>query len=57
MITKREIIDKKSQIPEEGSLDNNFRNDTKSKGFSMIEVAAGRPLLCCSSCIEITLLQ
>ena len=45
MITKREIIDYKSQIPEEGSLDNNSRNDTKSKGFSMIEVVVGIALV------------
>jgi len=45
MITKREIIDKKSQIPAEGSLDNNSRNDTKSKGFSMIEVVVGIALV------------
>jgi prepilin-type N-terminal cleavage/methylation domain-containing protein len=45
MITKREIIDKKSQIPDEGSLDNNSRNDTKSKGFSMIEVVVGIALV------------
>ncbi len=45
MITKREIIDKKSQIPEEGSLDNNSRNDTKTKGFSMIEVVVGIALV------------
>jgi len=45
MITKREIIDKKSQIPEEGSVDNNSRNDTKSKGFSMIEVVVGIALV------------
>jgi prepilin-type N-terminal cleavage/methylation domain-containing protein len=45
MITKRELIDKKSQIPEEGSLDNNSRNDTKSKGFSMIEVMVGIALV------------
>jgi hypothetical protein len=32
MITKREIFDKKSQVPGEGSLDNNSRNDAKSKG-------------------------
>ena len=45
MITKREIFDKKSQIPGEGSLDNNSRNDTKSKGFSMIEVVVGIALV------------
>ncbi len=45
MITKREIIDKKSQIPGEGSLDNNSRNDAKSKGFSMIEVVVGIALV------------
>jgi len=45
MITKREIIDKKSQIPDEGSLDNNSRNDTKNKGFSMIEVVVGIALV------------
>ena len=45
MITKREIFDKKSQIPGEGSLDNNSRNDAKSKGFSMIEVVVGMALV------------
>ena len=45
MITKREIFDKKSQIPGEGSLDNNSRNDAKSKGFSMIEVVVGIALV------------
>lgn len=45
MITKRELIDKKSRIPEEGSLDNNPRNDAKSKGFSMIEVVVGIALV------------
>jgi len=45
MITKRELIDKKSQIPEEGSVDNNPRNNTKSKGFSMIEVVVGIALV------------
>ncbi len=45
MITKRKVIAKKSQIPEEGSLDNNSRNDTKSKGFSMIEVVVGIALV------------
>lgn len=45
MITKREIIDKKSQIPGEGLLDNNSRNDAKSKGFSMIEVVVGIALV------------
>ena len=45
MITKREIFDKKSQIPDEGSLDNNSRNDAKSKGFSMIEVVVGIALV------------
>jgi prepilin-type N-terminal cleavage/methylation domain-containing protein len=45
MITKREIFDKKSQIPDEGSLDNNSRNDTKNKGFSMIEVVVGIALV------------
>ena len=45
MITKRELIDKKSQIPQEGSLDNTSRNDTESKGFSMIEVVVGIALV------------
>jgi len=45
MITKRGIIDKKSQVPDEGLLDNNSRNDTKSKGFSMIEVVVGIALV------------
>ena len=45
MITKREIFDKKSQVPGEGSLDNNSRNDAKSKGFSMIEVVVGIALV------------
>lgn len=45
MITKREIFDKKLQIPAEGSLDNNSRNDAKSKGFSMIEVVVGIALV------------
>jgi len=45
MITKREIFDEKSQIPGEGSLDNNSRNDAKSKGFSMIEVVVGIALV------------
>ncbi len=45
MITKREIFDKKSQIPGEGSLDNNSRKDDKSKGFSMIEVVVGIALV------------
>jgi prepilin-type N-terminal cleavage/methylation domain-containing protein len=45
MITKREIFDKKSQIPGEGSLDNNSRNGAKSKGFSMIEVVVGIALV------------
>jgi len=45
MITKREIFDKKSQVPGEGSLDNNSRNDAKSKGFSMIEVVVGMALV------------
>ncbi len=45
MITKRELFDKKSQIPGEGSLDNNSRNDAKSKGFSMIEVVVGIALV------------
>ncbi len=45
MITKRDLIAKNSQIPEEGSLDNNSRNDTKSKGFSMIEVVVGIALV------------
>ncbi len=45
MITKRDIIDKKSQIPEDVSLDNNSRNDTKIKGFSMIEVVVGIALV------------
>lgn len=45
MITKREIFDKKSQIPGEGSLDNNSGNDAKSKGFSMIEVVVGIALV------------
>lgn len=45
MITKRELIDKKSRIPEEGSLDNNPRNDAKSKGFSMIEIVVGIALV------------
>jgi len=45
MITKREIFDKKSQIPVEGSLDNNSRNDAKNKGFSMIEVVVGIALV------------
>jgi prepilin-type N-terminal cleavage/methylation domain-containing protein len=45
MITKREIFDKKSQIPGEESLDNNSRNDAKSKGFSMIEVVVGIALV------------
>jgi len=45
MITKREIFNKKSQIPGEGSLDNNSRNDVKNKGFSMIEVVVGIALV------------
>jgi len=45
MITKREIFDKKSQIPGEESLDNNSRNDAKNKGFSMIEVVVGIALV------------
>jgi prepilin-type N-terminal cleavage/methylation domain-containing protein len=45
MITKREILNKTSQIPAEGSLDNNSRNDNKSKGFSMIEVVVGIALV------------
>lgn len=45
MITKREIFDKKSQIPVEESLDNNSGNDAKSKGFSMIEVVVGIALV------------
>jgi len=45
MIIKREIFDKKSHIPGEGSLDNNSRNDAKSKGFSMIEVVVGIALV------------
>lgn len=45
MITKREIFDKKSEIPGEGSLDNNSRNDVKNKGFSMIEVVVGIALV------------
>lgn len=45
MITKREIFDKKSQIPGEEKLDNNSRNDTKTKGFSMIEVVVGIALV------------
>jgi prepilin-type N-terminal cleavage/methylation domain-containing protein len=45
MITKREIFDKKSQVPGEESLDNNSRNDAKSKGFSMIEVVVGIALV------------
>jgi prepilin-type N-terminal cleavage/methylation domain-containing protein len=45
MITKREIFDKKSQISREGSLDNNSRNDAKSKGFSMVEVVVGIALV------------
>jgi len=45
MITKREIFDKKSQLPGGGSLDNNCRDDAKSKGFSMIEVVVGIALV------------
>jgi prepilin-type N-terminal cleavage/methylation domain-containing protein len=45
MITKREIFDKKSHIPGEGSLDNNSRDDAKNKGFSMIEVVVGIALV------------
>jgi prepilin-type N-terminal cleavage/methylation domain-containing protein len=45
MITKREIFDKKSQIPGEESLDSNPSNDAKSKGFSMIEVVVGIALV------------
>ncbi len=45
MITKREILNKKSQIPAEGSLDSNSRNDDKTKGFSMIEVVVGIALV------------
>lgn len=45
MITKREIFDKKSQIPGEEKLENNSRNDAKSKGFSMIEVVVGIALV------------
>ena len=45
MITKREIFDKKSEIPGGGSLENNSRNDAKSKGFSMIEVVVGIALV------------
>lgn len=45
MITKREIFDKKSHIPGEGSLNNNSRDDAKNKGFSMIEVVVGIALV------------
>ena len=45
MITRREIFDKNSQIPSEGSSDDNSRNDAKSKGFSMIEVVVGIALV------------
>lgn len=45
MISKRKIFDKKSQIPDGGSLDNNSRNNTKNKGFSMIEVVVGIALV------------
>lgn len=45
MITKREIFDKKSKIPGEGSLDNNSMNHNKNKGFSMIEVLVGIALV------------
>jgi len=45
MITKREIFNKKSQIPGQESLDNNSRNDAKNKGFSMIEVVVGIALV------------
>jgi len=45
MITKREIFDKKSQIPGEESLDNNSRNDVKNKGFSMIEIVVAIALV------------
>ena len=45
MGTKREILNKTSHIPGEGSLDNNSRNDNKSKGFSMIEVVVGIALV------------
>ena len=45
MITKREIFDKKSHIPGEGSSDNNSRYDAKNKGFSMIEVVVGIALV------------
>ncbi|NIO48080.1 MAG: prepilin-type N-terminal cleavage/methylation domain-containing protein [Candidatus Aminicenantes bacterium] len=45
MINKREIFDKKSQIPSEGSLDNNSRDDAKNKGFSMIEIVVGIALV------------
>jgi len=45
MTAKRKIFNKKSQIPDEGTLDNNSRNDTKNKGFSMIEVVVGIALV------------
>ena len=45
MIIKRETSNKKSQIPAEGSSDNNSRNNDKSKGFSMIEVVVGIALV------------
>jgi prepilin-type N-terminal cleavage/methylation domain-containing protein len=45
MITKRQIIYKKSQIPGEESSDNTSSNDAKNKGFSMIEVVVGIALV------------
>lgn len=45
MISKRKIFNRKSQIPDQESLDNNSRNETKSKGFSMIEVVVGIALV------------
>ncbi|NIM59765.1 MAG: prepilin-type N-terminal cleavage/methylation domain-containing protein [Candidatus Aminicenantes bacterium] len=45
MIIKREILNKKSQIPAEGSSDNNSKKNDKSKGFSMIEVVVGIALV------------
>ena len=45
MSTIREIIDKKSQIIDERSLNNNSRKAAKTKGFSMIEVVIGIALV------------
>ena len=45
MSIKREIFDKKLQIIDEQSLNNNSRKETKSKGFSLIEVTVGIALV------------